>query len=99
MGMGEGRGLHRGTLQHAVNSSSSILSCRVFYFVLFWIHAFNVAVQQGRLAAIKTHNSLQHSTEKRAKKTILSGVLVGLPFAELLNAATHLCCVPDTPVT
>ena len=52
-----------------------------------------------RLAAKETHNSFHHSKKKETSKTTLSGVLAGFPLSGLPNAAPHLCCVPDTPVT
>ena len=56
-------------------------------------------MQQVRLAAEETHDSLQHQQKMKQKKTTLSGVLLGFPLSGLPIAAMHLCCVPDTPVT
>lgn len=59
----------------------------------------NLAVQQVRLAAKETHDSLQHFIQRETSKTTLSEVLCSFPLCGLLNAAMHFCCVPDTPAT
>lgn len=56
-------------------------------------------MQQVHLAAKETHGSLQHSKKRKTNKTTLFGFLVDFPLSGLLNAAMHLCWVPDTPVT
>ena len=52
-----------------------------------------VLQQKRHMAALSTQKA------GNSKKTKLFGALFGFPLSELLNAAVHLCCVPDTPVS
>jgi len=83
------------------NATSQDRACCAFSLWLLCsrVHVSNHAVQQVRVVAKETHDSLQHSKNRSTNKTTLSGVLFGFPLSELLNAAMHLCCVADTPVT
>ena len=81
------------------NATNENRACILTWLLFARVHVSNYAVQQVHRAAKETHGCLQHSENRKKQRNTLPGFLLGFPLSELLIAAMHLCCVPDTPTT